>query len=54
MLDAVIVTLVVGGAAAYLAWSFIPHRRRPVPPCAACAHSPEEKRSAPVRTPGSP
>jgi hypothetical protein len=41
MLDWIIVAVVVGGAVAYLAWSFIPHRRQPTPPCAACTtHAP--------------
>lgn len=43
MLDVIIVAVVVGGAVAYLAWSFIPHRRRPTPPCAACTHSSPKK-----------
>ncbi len=43
MLDWIIVAVVVGGALAYLAWSFIPHRRQPSPPCAACTqHAPDK------------
>ena len=37
-LDAIVVTLVVGGAVAYLAWTFLPHRRKTPPACAACTH----------------
>jgi hypothetical protein len=54
VLDWIIVTAVVGGAVAYLAWSFIPHKRKTPVACAACTtHSPS-KQTAPVRTPGSP
>lgn len=52
-LDAVVVTLVVGGAVAYLAWTFVPHRRKTPPACAACTHADSRPASAPVRPPGS-
>jgi hypothetical protein len=52
MLDMIVVAVVVGGAVAYLAWSFIPHRRQPTPPCAACTHSSPKKAADAVRTPG--
>jgi hypothetical protein len=54
MVDLIIVAIVVGAAVAYLAWSFIPHRRRPIPPCAACTQHAPEKPVAPLRPPGSP
>lgn len=50
-LDAIVVTLVVGGAVAYLAWSFLPHRRKKPAACAACTHG--EAKAAPVKAPGS-
>jgi hypothetical protein len=35
-LDSIIVAVVVAGAAAYLAWSLRPRRRRAPAPCGAC------------------
>jgi len=52
MLDWIIVTVVVGAALAYLAWSFIPHKRKAPLPCAACTHDSPVKQATPVRPPG--
>ena len=49
MLDIIIVAVVVGGALAYLAWSFIPHRRQPTAPCAACTQHTPVKPVVPVQ-----
>lgn len=43
MLDWIIVTAVVVAAVAYLAWSFIPHKRKAPLPCAACTHTEKAK-----------
>ena len=36
VIDSIIVGVVVAAAVAYLAWTFIPRRRKPVASCAAC------------------
>jgi len=51
VLEGIIVTLVVGGAVAYLAWSFFPHRRKSPAACAACTHADSRPAPAPVRPP---
>lgn len=52
-LDAIVVTLVVGGAVAYLAWSFVPRKKKALPACAACVHDEGRPVSAPVKSPPS-
>ena len=52
VLDAIIVALVVGGAVAYLAWTFRPRRskRTAMPACSGCAQATSPKQAVPVRT----
>ena len=51
VLDAVVVSVVVAGAVAYLAWAFRPKRsKRALPACSGCAQSAAPKQAVPVRT----
>jgi len=46
VIDSIIVGIAVTAAVAYLAWSFLPRRRKASAPCAACPRT----EAAPVRT----